>query len=47
MFIKILKKFENSLTSQEVLDISEMAHGFTGGDLKRLCDKGEQSLKVQ
>ncbi|CAL1287372.1 unnamed protein product [Larinioides sclopetarius] len=34
---KILGMYENGVSNDQILKISEKAHGFTGGDLKRLC----------
>ncbi|GBL82022.1 Spermatogenesis-associated protein 5 [Araneus ventricosus] len=34
---KILGMYENDVTNDQICKISEKAHGFTGGDLKRLC----------
>ncbi|KAF8793358.1 ATPase family protein 2 like protein [Argiope bruennichi] len=41
---KILKMYENDVTNDQICEISNLAHGFTGGDIKRLCQ--DAYLKV-
>ncbi|GIY09372.1 ATPase family protein 2 homolog [Caerostris extrusa] len=37
ILINILKRFKSNLTEDQISEISDMAHGFTGSDLNRLC----------
>ncbi|KAG8181460.1 hypothetical protein JTE90_017522 [Oedothorax gibbosus] len=42
IFMKILRNFNNNLSTEEISEVSEMAHGFAGADLNRLCDKATE-----
>lgn len=36
---KILSEVSHLLSQEQISEIAEVTHGYTGGDLKLLCDK--------